>query len=281
MAHVPPTRAPVTQTRSKITPTGARVPPTRSEVPPTRAETAPTWADTVPTRSETGAKLTSARPESAPPGLPAEAALRPHEASVGRVPEPGIDGIDQSAAQAAHDGAAVAQDGVGSVHGGGNGVAHQRGAVVGDGRNQARPVPAVGLVTPIGLVTAVRRCVAVLVGQHLLQATDGVASEIHSGQRVGRRERKLLGRRIDPGEAHRLVGTVEERLGRFGAGKQRQDVSDQRVHGRFPSNPLKPLAGLPAFRYTRYAFGVGAESGSDPPEAQRPSGVNGAVPLGD
>jgi hypothetical protein len=64
----------------------------------------------------------------------------------------------------------------------------------------------------------------------LLQATDRVASEVHTGHRVSRRHRELLRRRIDARKAHGLLWTVEKGLGGVRIGKQPQDVSDQRVH---------------------------------------------------
>jgi hypothetical protein len=64
----------------------------------------------------------------------------------------------------------------------------------------------------------------------LLQATDRITSEVHTGHRVSRRHRELLWRRIDARKAHGLLRTVEKGLGRIGIDKQPQDVSDQRVH---------------------------------------------------
>jgi hypothetical protein len=44
---------------------------------------------------------------------------------------------------------------------------------------------------------------------------------------------------------------------------------------------LEDFAGRPAFRYTRYGFPVGAESGPDPPATRAPIGIERFPPLGD
>jgi hypothetical protein len=207
----------------------------------------------VPTRSETGSESARARSECAPTGLPTEP-------TVTGVPGPGAEAISQPPVKAVRDGDTVAQSNVCAVHDGGDDVTHQRGAVFGDRGDRALVIPAIALVvTPIALVVAaialvvaavalvvaavtrvvapITRVVAILVGQDLLQTTDRVASEVRSGHRISRRHCELVRRHVDQaGVAHGLIGAIEEGLSRFRVGKQVQDVSDQRVHDRFPSN---------------------------------------------
>ncbi|MCV7049204.1 hypothetical protein H7H82_01025 [Mycobacterium heidelbergense] len=187
-------------------------------------------AEITPAGAETGTEPTSAWSERAPTRLPSI------PTSTG-IPQPGVKGIEQSAAQPADDGGPVAQYSVCAIHDGSDGVTHQRGTVIGNRGNQAGPIPVVRVITAIRIrvIAPIRGGVAVLIGQDLLQTADRVAAEVQTGHRIRRRHRELVGCRIDPGLGHRLLGTIKEGLGRFWTGEQGQDVFDQRVHDRFPS----------------------------------------------
>jgi hypothetical protein len=169
-----------------------------------------------PAMSETSTGTTPAgspaipRAESTETGLPAVSVTRP------AVAEARVYGAQQSGTQVAHQSRTV-------IHHRGNGV---------------QPISVIGTIAPV------IGCIAVLVGQDLLQTAHRVTTEILTWQRVGHRIRELVGRHVDqPVVIHGLLRTGHECLRRRGIGEQVQDELDQRLHDQFPSTSLKLEAG--------------------------------------
>ncbi len=131
-------------------------------------ELAPAGSET-----STGTKRTPAgspaiaRAESTKTGRPAVPITGP------AVAEPGVYGAKQSCAQVAHGG--------GAVHDGSKCVAHQSRAVIHNRGDGVQPISVIGTVAPV------IGCIAVLVGQDLLQTAHRVATEVLTWQRVGHR----------------------------------------------------------------------------------------------